>query len=244
MAKNRILAVEDDELHADVLRMTMHKLGHELISIVDNSNDLFRMINATRPDLLLMDIDIGEELNGIDIVKKINEQYNLPVVYVTSLQEQEIYKAARATEPEGFVLKPYNPITLQAAIDFSILRKEKEKNGKIKEERTAVKSESVFVKDGNSLVKIKVQDIQLIEAYDKYCYVYTKEKKYLLSIQLKNAVSQLPDDQFIQVHRSYLINFESIAKVRLAENIVEVAGKDIPISKSHKGELFSRLNLL
>jgi DNA-binding LytR/AlgR family response regulator len=244
MIKIRILALEDDELHADVLRMTIGKLGYELIDIVDNSKDLFRLIQATKPDLLLMDIDIGEEQSGIDLVKKINEANDIPVIYVTSLQEQHIYKKAKETLPDGYVLKPYDPITLQSAIDLCILRKQKE-NAVVKKPGSPVeKRDTVFVKDGNTLIKLFLKDIAIVEAYDKYCYVYAKEKKYLLNIQLKTVVDHLPSEQFLQVHRSYLINFDAIEKIKTAENIVEIAGKQIPVSKSHKNALFSRLNLM
>ena len=244
MRKVRILALEDDELHSDVLTMTLSKLGYELIDVVDNSKDLLRLIQAAKPDLLLMDIDIGEELNGIDLVKKINETHDLPVIYVTSLQEQHIFKEAKETLPDGYVLKPYDPLTLQSAIDLCILRNQKESALTPKTSQVKEKNNSVFVKDGNNLIKLFLNDIVLVEAYDKYCYIYTKEKKYLLNIQLKTVVDHLPEEQFLQVHRSYVINFDAIEKIRPGENIVEVAGKQIPVSKSHKNALFSRLKLL
>lgn len=244
MSKITILAVEDDPLHADILRMTIDELGYELLDIVDNSSGALRLLKATQPDLLLMDIDIGEEINGIELVKKINELSDVPVIYVTSMTENEVFQAAKATSPEAYIRKPYDTFQLQAAIELVIFRKQKEKKGPRKWESREIHNGSLFIKEGDSLIKFFLKDILLIEAYDKYSYVYTQKKKTLVNATLKNMLKKLPDEQFLQVHRSFIVNIEAIEKIRLNTSILEVAGKPIPVSKTYKNILFSRLKLL
>ena len=70
--------MEDDDLHADVLRMVLDQLGYELIDVVDNHADALRLLGAARPDVLLMDIDLGGEETGIDLVRKVNEMADVP----------------------------------------------------------------------------------------------------------------------------------------------------------------------
>lgn len=244
MPNIKVLAVEDDEMHADVLRMVMDQLDYDLIEVVDNAADAFRLLGAARPDVLLMDIDLGGGETGIDLVRKINEVADVPVIYVTSFREEHIFKAARETMPEAYLNKPYDPVNLQAAIELAVFRRQKEMTQLREKKAEAPAATSVFVKEGNNLVKLLLRDIVLVEAYDKYCFVYTRDKKHLLSLQLKNLVQHLPSEQFLQVHRSYVVNLEAIDGVRLAQNSLEVAGKLIPVSKTYKNALFARIKML
>jgi DNA-binding LytR/AlgR family response regulator len=244
MHKIRVLAVEDDYLHADILRMVMDELSYELIDVVDNPADALKLLKVTRPDVLLMDIELGGEETGIDLVKKINETVDIPVIYLTSSKDESIFKQARETMPEAYLTKPYEQDNLQAAIELAVFKKQKELTHLRKKAPEAASGSSVFVKEGNSLVKIQIADIHLVEAYDKYCFIYTKDKKHLLSLQLKNFVPHLPSDQFLQVHRSYVVRLEAIEKVRLPQNTLEVQGKLVPVSKTYKNSLFSILKIL
>ncbi len=244
MAKIRVLAVEDDELHADKLRMVMDQLGYELIDVVDTPDELLRQLRATQPDVLLMDIDLGAEETGIDLVKKINELADIPVIYVTSFKEEAIFKKAKETLPDAYLIKPYAPEHLQAAIELAVFRSQKEAHQIRRKPIQASPLKAVFVKEGTSLVKLLLQDILLIEAYDKYCYVYTRNKKHLLSTQLKSLMQQLPQELFLQVHRSYIINLEAVDKILPQQNCLEIAGKQVPVSKSYKASLFSHFTTI
>jgi DNA-binding LytR/AlgR family response regulator len=244
MHKIRVLAVEDNDLHADVLRMVMDQLAYELVGIVDTPAEALRLLKASHPDVLLMDIDLGGAETGIDLVKKINDIMDIPVIYLTCYKEDAIFKQARETMPEAYLTKPYEPENLQAAIELAVFRKQKEMDYLRKKAQGVVRAHTVFVKEGNVLVKVQLQDIALVEAYDKYCFIYTKEKKHLLNLQLKHLALHLPPDLFLQVHRSYMVNLEAIEKVRFPQNSLEVAGKLVPVSKKYKSLLFSQLKIL
>ena len=244
MSSIKILAVEDDDLHADVLRMVIDQLGYELIDVVDNPADALRLLGATRPDVLLMDIDLGGEETGIDLVRKVNEVADVPVIYVTSFREESIFREARETMPEAYLNKPYDPVNLRAAIELAVFRRQQETARAPEKKPGGPAATSVFVKEGNNLVKLLLRDVVLVEAYDKYCFVYTREKKHLLSLQLKSLLQHLPPEEFLQVHRSYVVNLEAIDGVRPAQNSLEVAGKLIPVSKTYKNALFARITML
>ena len=244
MRKIRVLAVEDDALHADVLRMVLDQLDYELIDLVSTSEEVMRLLKATKPDVLLMDIDLNGVESGIDLVKKINDLIDIPVIYLTSFKEEAVFKQARETVPEAYLTKPYESENLRAAIELAVFKKQKEMHHPQPKVENIAATNTVFVKEGNTLVKIQLQDIAIVEAYDKYCFIYTKEKKHLLNLQLKNLLQHLPSAQFIQVHRSYIVNLEAIEKVRLPQNSLEVAGKLVPVSKTYKSLLFSQLKMI
>ena len=243
MGKIKILAVEDEELHADILRINVDKLGYELIDILNNSNEVINLIKATAPDILLMDIDLGGGETGIDLVKKINDFCDIPVIYLTSFTQAEIFKIAKETFPEAYITKPYLLSQLQTAIELAFFKKQKEKKF-VAAKKATCNTNYVFVKEGDHLVKILLENILVIEAYDKYCFVHTRDKKYLLSMTLKNVTEKLPEDIFMQVHRSFVINVNAIEKVTLNNQSIEIGGKTIPVSKSYKQTLFAQLQML
>jgi DNA-binding LytR/AlgR family response regulator len=245
MAKIRVLAAEDDALHADALRMVIDQLGYELIAIVDEPAELLCQLKATRPDVLLMDIDLGAEESGIELVKKMNECADVPVIYVTSFKEEETFRKAMETLPEAYLLKPYDPALLKSAIELAVFRKQNFKRQlRIKPAAAPAALNAVFVKEGRGLVKLLLKDILLVEAYDKYCYVHTHQTKHLLNTQIKNLLNYLPPEQFLQVHRSYLVNLEAIDKILPQQQCLEIAGKQVPVSKSYKSLLYAHLTTL
>jgi DNA-binding LytR/AlgR family response regulator len=240
----KILAVEDDELHADTLRMIIDRLSYELIDIVDTAAEALRLIRTTHPDVLLMDIDLGAGETGIDLVKKINEIADVPVIYLTTFTSEAVFRQARETLPEAYINKPYSAEQLQTAIELAVFRKQKELDLVRKRSRHHPPTDTVFVKAGTSLVKMHLKDIILVEAYDKYCYVYDKSKKHLLNMPLKTFAQHLPPDQFLQVHRSYVVNLEAVDTIQLQQNTLEIGGHRVPVSKTYKPALLSQLKML
>ena len=240
MAGIRILAVEDDELHADNLRMVADKLNYHLLGVLRNGNEVHSMIEATRPDVLLMDIDLGTEIDGVALTAKISETKNIPIIYVTSFRGGDIMNRAIATKPDGYILKPYDAAQLEAVIELAVFKGQNELIADTGNRKTNTLN-ALFIKEGSSLVKVTLDEIIVVKAFDKYCYIFTRNKKHLLSTQFKNVLPRFPAETFMQVHRSYLINLGAIEKVKPLQNTVEIGGMEIPLSKSYKAGLYNRL---
>ncbi len=244
MPKIKVLAVEDDERLADTLRMVLDQLVYKLIEVVKQPVDAIRLLKATHPDVVLVGIDWGNGISGIKLVQQINEIQDVPVVYVSSHKEKAAMEKAIGLQPEAYVTRPYEAARLKAAVELAISRKQMEREEVQGIQKQAPPLKAVYVKEGSSLVKLLLQDILLAEAYDKYCFVYSRQKKYLLNTQLKNLVQQLPAQLFMQVHRSFLVNLDAIDKIIPRQNCLEVAGKQVPVSKSYKTALYAHLTTI
>ncbi|HKI87910.1 MAG TPA: response regulator transcription factor [Draconibacterium sp.] len=242
MSKIRILATEDDTLHEEMLRITIEQLGYDLIDVIYKPSSLFLKIDATKPDILLMDIDLGDDVSGIDLVKEVNERYDIPVIYVTSFADSDTFQKAKKTYPAAYIVKPYTESELQRAIELAINNQQEKTNAADDLKKNVIFNNNIFVKEGKAFVKIETNSIKLIEAYDKYCFIYTSEKKSMIRSKLKDIYAQLPTSQFFQVHRSYIININAIDKIVPNSHKIISAGKEIPVSKLYRQNLFSRLN--
>lgn len=118
MAK-KILIVEDDKMLCTIFEMFLKDLGYELTGISRTGANAIEMCKVDKPDVVLMDIHLVGDINGIDAAKEIHKAYNIPVVYVTSDIEQETIKKAIYKNTYGFLMKPIYQSSLRVAIEFA-----------------------------------------------------------------------------------------------------------------------------
>lgn len=122
MDKKRILVVEDERLIAEDIKRTLNKLGYEVTDTVASGKNAFLSIEADRPDLVLMDIVLSGEMDGITAAEKIRNNYKIPVVYLTAYADQSTLNRAKQTEPYGYILKPFNNREILTIVEIAIFK--------------------------------------------------------------------------------------------------------------------------
>jgi len=236
----KVLIVEDEELYGDQLEMLIEKLEYELLGIVDNSVEALQIIEKTPPDLILMDIYIKGQYDGIELAARIHQDFDIPIIFITSLQDDLTFQRAARTNPIHFITKPFSDLQLQRSIELSIrnLAKQEEENW----ETDLVFKNHLFIKVRHKLEKIAIEDILFVEADGRYCQICTEEKKYLVRLSLQELTGMLPAASFIQVHRSYLVNASKILNIDLQDSLVQIKQHQVPLSKRHRELLLKKLN--
>jgi DNA-binding NtrC family response regulator len=126
MTKIKILATEDDAIHEEKLRMAIDLLNYTLIDVIVDPHKVMSVISATKPDVLLMDIDLGSDISGIDLSKKINGLFDIPIVYITSFVDKNTFNEAKKTQPTAYLSKPYKIDELERVIELAVLQKQSE----------------------------------------------------------------------------------------------------------------------
>jgi len=126
MEKINILVVEDENILALGLKKKLENLGYAVSGMADSGEETFRQIDIEVPDLILMDIVIKGDIDGIETAAKLKKSYSIPVIYLTAYADDEILKRAARTEPYGYILKPYKEKELKANIEMAIYRKKSE----------------------------------------------------------------------------------------------------------------------
>jgi two-component system, response regulator PdtaR len=128
MEKIKILIVEDESILALGLKKKLENLGYSVTDIAASGNETFNKVNANKPDLILMDIVIKGDIDGIETAAELNKTESIPVIYLTAYADDEILKRAATTEPYGYILKPYKEKELKANIEMAIYRKKSEQD--------------------------------------------------------------------------------------------------------------------
>jgi CheY-like chemotaxis protein len=118
----RILVVEDEAIVAIDLQCQLRKLGYDVPDPVASGDQALQTIEESRPDLVLMDINIEGELDGIATASRIPADYRIPVIYLTAHSDPSVVSRAGATRPFGYLLKPYSERELHALIQSSLAR--------------------------------------------------------------------------------------------------------------------------
>ncbi len=239
----KILIVEDELLYSVRLEMLIDKLGYHHLSTVDNSVDALAVIKKELPDLILMDVHIQGEYDGIELADMICKEYTIPVIFITSFQDDLTFKRASRVNPIQFLLKPFDNMQLQRSIEVSVQKLRQNPTGKSEEwENDFLFQEHFFIKTRQRLDKVAVKDVLYLEADGHYCTVYTNEKKFLIRMSMSELNKRLPEQLFFQIHRSHLVNVDKVDSVDLQDSVVIVGDKHLPLSRRNKEEFLKKLD--
>lgn len=122
MNTHKILIVEDELIAAESLKIDLEKLGYEVMGIVTSGEKAINKVRQTNPDLILMDIMIKGEIDGIVTAEKIREKYHIPIIYLTAYADKNTVKRAESTQAYGYLVKPYKLIDISTTIQMAIAK--------------------------------------------------------------------------------------------------------------------------
>ena len=161
---------------------------------------------------------------------------------------QSTLAKAKITQPYGYILKPFKEIDLHTTIEIAIYKHVKELD--VVKERDLLFSivenkESgngfIFVKSNSKLVKLKNNEIYYIEALKDYVVIRTKETRYTIHSTMKDIDAKMGNDEFIRVHRSYIIRLDKLATIEYPNLTLENIDKVIPIGGSYRDDLNKKI---
>jgi signal transduction histidine kinase len=147
----KILIVEDDPASAFLLQKALEKNKHEILGIADSGEKALEFLTQNHADIVMMDINLAGELDGIKTTEIINEKYDIPVVYLSASSDAETLNKVVGTNPSAYVIKPFNIRELNMVIELAIFkdRKEKELQKLNNELEEKVKLRTVELYDAN-----------------------------------------------------------------------------------------------
>lgn len=122
MNRKRLILVEDERIIAEDLRSTLVNFGYEVLQIFSRGEDAVEQVPKLKPDLILMDVMLDGELNGIQTAAMIKDVYNVPIIYLTAYANDNILNKAKITEPYGYIIKPFEDRELHATIEMAFYR--------------------------------------------------------------------------------------------------------------------------
>lgn len=120
MSVINVLVVEDDPFIAEDIREALSNVDYTVVGVAHNKKDAIHLLSKSSPDIALLDINLGDNLDGIQIAETINTDYQIPFLYLTSYSNKEILDKVKHTLPMGYIVKPFDEADLFTAVEIAI----------------------------------------------------------------------------------------------------------------------------
>jgi DNA-binding LytR/AlgR family response regulator len=223
------LIIEDNLGFSIEIEMLLRKMGGFKSQVATSSEEVDRMIGVQLPNLLLIDVKLKGSLNGIDIYQKYLK-YQLPVVFFTAYNEEALYQQARSISNAPYLIKPFDQLTLKAAIESVLANYSSITN-------------YFFVKKRGQKIRVPVTDIVWIEVERNHCSIHTNTEKHVLKISIKKLLDKLQHKSIVMIHRGIAVNMDEITSVDFSNYQLSVGETRLPIGKTYRKQLKGKLGL-
>ena len=174
--------------------------------------------------VILTDINLKQEKSGIDLGKLLHEQFHIPFIYITSHTSPQILEKAKYTRPNAYIVKPFKNEDLIVAIELALF------NSATQNPITTDDSE-LIVKEGRVQVHLACDSIVWLETDRNYTTInLINSKRRVVRIPISELQQQLSSQQFIRIHKSYVINVKHITEIK--SNSVIIKSQELPIGRA------------
>ncbi len=222
----RCIAIDDEPLALQLLKEYIGKVSFlQLAGAYTDALEARETIETEKIDLLFLDIQMPD-ISGLQFYGSL--AYKPMVVFTTAFSQYAV---------EGFNVNAIDYLLKPFEYDrfLKSVYKAREYNDFIKAQE--IQLTSIFVKSDYQLVKINLKDVLYVEGLDDYIRIYLSGNKSILTLMSLKAISEkLPAQEFIRIHRSYIVPLGKIEKVGAKR--IEIAGKEIPVGVSYADEFF------
>lgn len=219
MAATHILLVEDDIITQQRLIKQLDILGYQVVAAIKRGEEAIQHLEKHQPDVVLLDIELEGEMNGIQVGEVIMQRWQLPIVYLTAFTDVRTLEQVKHTQPAYFLPKPYTIQHLTVAINYALV-------GNIerspKPPLLLTRKNALFIHKKDKYEKVLVDEILWIQANGSSVIINTEQKKkYVISVNLKTLCAQFTHPYLLRVNRSYLINIEKVSAINGRQLVVD-----------------------
>ena len=224
--KTKVLVVEDEILIADSICHFLELNGYSVLEPVVSFDEAISSIQESRPDIVILDIQLRGSKSGIELAKELDNHFLIPFIFLTSNSDSTTLNEAIDTTPSGFLTKPFVNDQLFAAIEIASRKKQFSQA----ERKQIVKN--IYVNCGKEFIKIIFDDILFLKSDNVYVEIHLKDGNRIVTRSTLLKISSLLNDDFLRVHRSYIVNTNNID--RIGKHVVTLGAFEIPIGDKFK----------
>jgi two-component system response regulator LytT len=237
-----IFVLEDDPVIAESIRLNLEELGYIVLEPASSKEEALTLLNSTKPDFAILDINIDGEQHGIEIGDYIHKKLNIPFIYLTGNSDKASIDTASKTHPQSYLIKPFTTLDLYSAVQIAI------SNFSVKNpileftEEIKVFPGSLFIKVGKKYKKVLIEEILYIKSDDKYIEIITQSSNYIVRSSMDSMVTFLKNYKFIRIHRSHAINLIHLKEI--SGEFVVINGLKLPIGRNYRSDLLKIISFI
>ncbi len=252
----KILIIEDEAIVAWNLELLLQNFGYEVTGTADNARHGLQLFHQHAPDLVLLDINIQGDHDGIHLAEQMKMVRELPIIFLTAMTDTDYLQRAKSINPAAYLIKPFQEKGLQMAIElaisnfafqrtaatpqpFSVVHK---KSGddepasaqtRLNNDALLIQDQFIFLKNKSHFVKVPISDLLYLKTEDNYTLVFTNLGKFIIRLQLHQILEKLSGfPALVRTHRSYSVNINNISSFNDEE--IMVGAQSLPLGRSYK----------
>lgn len=244
MATLQIHVIEEHPSHRNDLEMMLREMEYQHISLFTDIPTAQAAIAQKQPDLVILNVFFDDKPTGLQLATKLKEQ-QIPVILVTSSNDRAVYDQAALNLPDAYLVRPFESLNLQSAIERTFIQRSNpvflDQIVKKWHKQQLIK-DYLFVRKNTSLVKLRIKEIEFIEADGNYCYLHHNDKRYAVRSSLRSLKELLFNSPFLQINRSSVLNFHKVTEVIFAESVIKTDKRSYTIGNAYRKEIEGWMN--
>ena len=238
----RILVVEDEQIIGEDIKRTLEQFGYSVIDVLASGEEALQKLDKLNPDMILMDIMLGETLTGIETANKVLKSYDIPILYLTAYANEKILEEAKLTQPYGYIIKPFEEKELRATIEMAFYRHRMENTLKESEKKHRIlfnniidpififsKEDLHFLDCNNSVISnygYSKKELTQMTPFDLHPKSeYEKVQRYVKEITVEpiiyNHLTKSGKKINVEIHSKEIIYEDNAAILSIAHDITE-----------------------
>lgn len=238
-----ILIVEDELIIAEDIAIILKNAGFNVVSIAMDYKEAILAIENHQLDLILLDINLKGVKSGLDLAKILHEEYEIPFIFTTSYTDSDTIDEAKQYKPINYLIKPFQNEQLITAIKIADFRINNQSDFEDLESEVYYIKEDIFIKDKLKYTRVNLDNVIYLKSEGNYLEIYTdKEKPVVVRSSLLTFCEKVQHSEFIQVHRSYAVNFKYLTDFEMP--YVTVGKTKIPITKKYVPLLLNKFRVI
>ena len=217
----KILICEDELIIAEYLKEICLEAGHQVLGVASSKAAAMIAMELQRPTLVLMDINLEGEWEGIRLAKTLRSDYDTPCIFITAYDDLETINRAVEAQPLAYLVKPVDRGTLTANLRIAYAKLMANKQP----------TQPLVVSMGKEQVTIELDKLLYVEAFANYMELHFHDGlKTILRTTLSHLSTQLPE-QFIRIHKSYIVNRQYLTRITHVRAMV--SDKVLPVGRAY-----------
>lgn len=228
MSVGKLLIVEDERIVAKDIQSTLQNLGYEILAMVSSGEEAVSRAAEMRPDLVLMDIMLKGQMDGIQAAQVIQDRFSIPVIYLTAYADSSTLQRAKITTPFGYILKPFEERELHTTIEMALYRHQMDRKFRESEDRF------------RTLTETATDGIIVLDEESSMLYVNPAVEKifgYASAEMLGASLTTLMPDNIRQTHLERMARYIETGEQPLNWESIEFSGlhksgREIPLELS------------
>ncbi len=222
MSTARILVVEDEAIVARDISMQLARAGYERVGVTARGEDAITLVGELKPDLVLMDIVLAGEMDGIVAATRIRELYTTPVVFITAFADSAVLHRAQAAEAFGYIVKPFEERELQPAIEIALHKHRTEAALR----RSEARFRRLFNGVRDAVLLADAETGRILEANDEACRLFGRTRESLVGCHQSELH---PRDKADTYRRFFDEHVRGSTAILTDAEIVAAEGRLVPV---------------